>query len=587
MQWRARALHDEAGDIIGYVSVQFAVGEHVATADNRDNLHSQIFDQHALPIFLLAPKTTAIVDANQGAERFYGYSQARMRRMHFTDLTDGLSASEVRAQMRRSQSERSHSIVMRHRLANGETRVVEIYSSPITVRGREHLHLLVHDITERDRLASEVQRRLYYDPVTALPNRSLFNDRLNQALRMNDAAGSTATAVLRIDIDRFRRVNQLVGQELSDRLLCLTGERLAAQLSPQDTLARTGTDEFSIIMPYVWHRSGIARLAQRVYALVREPFDVGERRIHVTASVATCMAPKDGQTPAALAERSDATMLALKRQGGDTWGMHEPEHTRETGERLRLAEELREALGSEQLRLAWQPTVHLDDGQPAGGEMLVRWLHPRHGWIRPDHLVATAEESGQIIALGEWVLSHAARVMTHAGAGWTRPVAVNVSLLQLRSSGFVASVRRILAETGLPANELELELTESAFAEDSAVLIERLQKLRSAGISVAIDDFGTGYSSLQYLRRLPFDRIKIDRSFVSGIDSDSDNRTLVASIVDLASHFGVTLTAEGIERQAEYDTLRQLGVPKGQGYYFGRPEIVDPSRDHSTAQPMG
>jgi len=587
MQWRVRALHDEAGALVGYVSVQFAVGEHVADAAHDENLHGQIFSQHTLPMFLLDPKTGAIIDANQGAERFYGYTRAQMRRMHATELTDDLSESEARAEMQRTQSERSHYMVMHHRLANGESRLVEIYSSPITMRGHDYLHSLVHDITERDRLAEQVQWRLYYDPVTELPNRASFNDRLAQAMRMNDASAATGTAVLRIDIDRFRQVNQLVGQERGDQVLRLVGERLQAELRPQDTLARTSSDEFSIIMPYVWHREGVAQLAQRVNAAVREPISIGDRRMYLTASIATCMTPRDGQTPSELAESADATMLLLKRGGGDTWGMHEAEHSHRTGDRVRLAEELREALNAEQLRLAWQPTVRIDDGAPAGGEMLVRWLHPQHGWVRPDRLIAAAEESGQIIALGEWVLRHAADVMMRAGAHWARPVAVNVSLLQLRSPAFATSVRHILAETGLPASALELELTESAFADEGEVLTERLQELRAAGVSVAIDDFGTGYSSLQYLRRLPFDRIKIDRSFISGIDTDADNRALVATIVDLASHFGLALTAEGIERQAEQDTLRQLGVCKGQGYYFGRPAIVVPRPDHSGLVPTG
>jgi len=215
--------------------------------------------------------------------------------------------------------------------------------------------------------------------------------------------------------------------------------------------------------------------------------------------------------------------------------------------------------------------------------VLARWPHPVEGWVRPDRLITAAEDSGQIGSLGEWVLRQTGRMIAAAPEGFVTPVAVNVSLLQLRSASFVSTVRRILAETGLAASDLELELTESAFAEESEALIERLRELRRAGVSIAIDDFGTGYSSLQYLRRLPIDRIKIDRSFVAGIDTDTDNEALVSTIVALAERFGLALTAEGIERPAELDTLLRLGVTKGQGYFFGAPEVVGPAADGAEA----
>lgn len=576
MEWRVRAFHDEQGVLRGYVSVQRAVEDQPPSGGVRaggDSLHRQIFDQHELPMLLLDPADGRIVDANRGAVRFYGYPADRLRRMTVTELNE-LTPGETQAELRRVQSERTSRLVFRHRLANGERRPVEVYSSPITLVGREYLHSVVHDVSERDQLAEEVQRRLYYDPVTELPNRGLFRERLEQALRI--AGGEHRTAVLRLDIDRFRQLNQLLGHHRADTALCRVAERLQARLRRVDTLARTGSDEFSLVIPEVGGAADVARLAERLCAAVREPLTVDGRTLHLTASVATAVAPQDGHNMAMLTARTDATMGRIKRENGDGWAAHDADRSRRDHDQIRLAEDLREALGRDRLSVAWQPTIRLADGSPAGGEMLVRWQHHVDGWIRPDHFVAAAEASGQIAELGDWVLRRAMRAAMHSCERYPAPLAVNVSLHQLRSPDFVDGVLAAVGATGFPAASLELELTESAFADESPALIERLQALRNAGVSIAIDDFGTGFSSLQYLRRLPIDRLKIDRSFVTGVQDDRDNQAIVAAIVALAERFGLALTAEGIEHAAERDTLLSLGVTIGQGYLFGRPRLVEP-----------
>jgi len=573
LHWRVYPYRDEAGTLRGFVSLQVSLDAGGLSAPASTTLRDQVLEQHALPMLLLDPATGAIADANAGAAHFYGYERARLRAMRIEQINE-LSAGEVRAEIKRAQSERSSYFVFRHRLANGEVRPVEVYTSPITIDGREYLYSIIHDISERDRLADEVQRRLYYDPVTELPNRGLFNDRLAQALKLSAGRDGCGTGILRVDVDAFRHINHLYGQSVGDTVLNAIAGRLQNRLGPQDTLARTGSDEFSVIMLHPYEHGAVARMAEQLCRAMREPLPVGDRHLHLTASAAVAVAPHDGTEAADLADRLDATMLEVKRQQGDAWAAYDAARTQSTTARVRLAADLNEALRGEQLRVAWQPVMRLDGGQVARGEALLRWYHPSEGWIRPDQFIPAAEASAQIISLGEWILDRAMRAVLSATPRIPTPLAVNVSLRQLRARDFVTSVNRILERTGFPASELELELTESAFADDAPELIERLNLLRAEGISIAIDDFGTGYSTLNYLRRLPIDRIKIDRSFISGSDNDPDNQALVATIVALAERFGLALTAEGIESAAEHETIVGLGVATGQGYYYGRPAIV-------------
>jgi diguanylate cyclase (GGDEF)-like protein/PAS domain S-box-containing protein len=573
MEWRVRPFRINGGELGGYVSVQRAVHpDGAGPAESPEALHRQIFRQHAIPMLLIDPGSGAIVDANEGAEAFYGLPLDQLRRMNIREI-NMLSDDEVRAEMDRARSERSGYFVFRHRLAGGEIRAVEVHSSPVTVAGREYLHSIVHDITERDALADEVRRRLYYDPLTELPNRALFHERLTQALGQAQAR-RPRLAVLLIDVDRFRKFNHVWGQRRADELLRRIGERVHEILTPEETLARTGADEFAILMPRLAAHNGPRRLAGRLHKLLRRPFRLAGREVYLTASIGAAIGPDHAAEATELFDCADATVLQIKRAGGDGAGVFDADQARLASDRVLLANDLSAALAAGGLQLACQPVVHLPTGAAHGVEVLVRWQDPARGWVSPEAFVTVAEESGQIAELGRWVLRAAARCFArHGGAGDGR-VAVNVSVHQLRGSGFIDEVLQALRETGLPAGRLELELTESAFVEEAPRVIEQLERLRAEGISIAIDDFGTGFSSLQYLKRLPIDRIKIDRAFVTGIDGDEDNQALVATIVELARRFGLELTAEGIETEAEARTLVELGCTWGQGFLFARPQLL-------------
>lgn len=574
MEWRVRPFRVNGDALGGYVSVQRAVQAGGGPAvEGPEVLHRQIFRQHAIPMLLIDPATGVIVDANEGAEAFYGHRVEALRRMNIREI-NMLTDDEVRAEMNRAQSERSGYFVFRHRLAGGEVRAVEVHSSPVTVAGREYLHSIIHDITERDALADEVRRRLHYDPLTELPNRALFHHRLTEALTRAGEQRSRLAVVL-VDVDRFRKFNHVWGQRRADQLLQRIGERVQAILTPEETLARTGADEFAILMPRLAAHNGPRRLAERLRKLLRRPFRLAGRNVYLTASIGAATGPDHAAEATALFDCADATVLQIKRAGGDGSGVYDADEARVASDRVLLANDLSAALAAGRLQLACQPVMCLRTGEAHGVEALVRWHDGARGWVSPETFVTVAEESGQIAELGRWVLREAARCYAREGGGVKGRVAVNVSVHQLRAPGFIDEVRQALRETGLPAQRLELELTESAFVEEAPRVIEQLGRLRAEGISIAIDDFGTGFSSLQYLKRLPIDRIKIDRAFVTGIDADEDNQALVATIVGLARRFGLALTAEGIETEAEACTLVELGCAWGQGFLFARPRLLD------------
>ncbi|MFP4147683.1 MAG: putative bifunctional diguanylate cyclase/phosphodiesterase [Halorhodospira sp.] len=422
---------------------------------------------------------------------------------------------------------------------------------------------------------SDAERLMHFDPLTGLPNRLLFWDRLQQALATRRYDGKDL-AVLALDLRDFRAVNDSLGREQGDRLLAKVGERLQASLRQDDTVARLSGDEFGILLPRLSDTDDSASLAWRIVEAVEVPYELDGVRVPVSARVGISVRTGEEDTAELLLERADAAMHEAKSEEVSCRFFDE-NLTERARDRLELGGELRRALAEGQLSVHFQPQVDLATDRWIGMEALARWYHPKQGWISPGRFIPLAERSGLIIALGRQVLEQACAAgarFRQQGMGIER-IAVNIASPQLEDPDFVSELCAILEETGLPPGCLELEVTERLMVPSNSAALERLAAVRRLGVRVAVDDFGTGYSSLSYLKDLPIDRLKIDRSFVHGIPEDHRISAITRVILSLGSNLEFEILAEGIETEGERAALVAEGCEQGQGFYFARPAPVD------------
>ncbi len=424
------------------------------------------------------------------------------------------------------------------------------------------------DITERRRVDARIRHMAHHDALTNLPNRVLFRERMDDALRLARHTGEEP-AVLLLDLDFFKDVNDTLGHPAGDALLDMVAQRLRACVGREDVVARLGGDEFAVLQMSAPRRAHSAALAERIVGVLQQPYDLDGQLVTVTASIGIASAPADGLNPDQLMKAADMALYRAKARGRATHCFFDADMEADIQQRRQLGLDLREALMRQDFEVFYQPIVNLEDGAPTGFEALLRWRHREHGLILPGRFIGVAEEIGLIGALGEWTLKQACRDC----AGWPEVlrVSVNLSPRQFNGTDLVQVVHEALLEADLPAERLQLEVTESVLLADSEANVAMLYGLRALGIRTALDDFGTGYSSLSYLRRFPFDKIKIDRSFVQGMADDADALAIVTSIAELAPKLGMVTTAEGIETSRELEQVRAAGCAEGQGYYFGRP----------------
>ncbi len=425
-----------------------------------------------------------------------------------------------------------------------------------------------------DRALSRAAFLATHDALTGLPNRALFRDRLDQALaRLHRAGGMVA--VLYIDLDRFKAVNDTLGHGAGDQLLRQVAMRLSANLRETDTLARLGGDEFAVIQLGDRHPADVEALAGRFIAALAEPFDLDGHHVSIGGSIGVAVRHQPGGAEAraselgAMLQEADLALYQAKAEGRGAYRFFEAAMNRHLLERRKLEADLREAIATGQFRLSYQPQFDLIDHHIFGAEALIRWLHPQRGEMRPDEFIPLAEETGLIVQIGEWALREACR----EAATWPQPlrIAVNVSPVQFRRPGFVETVRAALAETGLERGRLELEVTEGVLLSDTEETLDILGRLRALGASIAMDDFGTGYSSLGYLQKFPFDKIKIDRSFVRGLGKDPHALAIVSAVLGMARALGMRVNAEGVEMESQARILLAEGCDEVQGFLFSQP----------------
>ncbi len=427
-------------------------------------------------------------------------------------------------------------------------------------------------------LVATAQRGALYDPVTNLPNRELLTDRVRHSLSWTREGEDSPIALFLLDLDRFKVINETLGHSVGDQLLMSVGERLTTCLRPGDTVARFGGDEFAVILDGIRGLDEAHRVAERILEELRAPFRLGERDWYVNGTLGIAVGWPGRATPEDLLREAEIALVQAKRAPATRYAFFEPAMSAATLERAELENDLRLALERGELRLHYQPLIDIASDRIVGLEALVRWQHPTRGLIPPLSFIPLAEETGLIVPLGEWVLGTAcrqARAWHDALPGSELVISVNLSARQFGQPDLVAHVSDILEETGLPAHLLELEITESVLMDQTEAGTRALRALRALGVQLVLDDFGTGYSSLSYLKHLPLDTIKIDRSFVNGLESDDANLPIVQAVIALAHGLGIGVVAEGIETAEQLARLRDLVCDRGQGFYYAKPMPAD------------
>jgi diguanylate cyclase (GGDEF)-like protein/PAS domain S-box-containing protein len=432
--------------------------------------------------------------------------------------------------------------------------------------------MVFHDVSAARAAIQQLSHLAQHDSLTELPNRVLLNDRLTEALSLA-VRYQRQLAVLFLDVDRFKHINDSVGHVIGDRLLQSIAQRLLGCVRASDTVSRQGGDEFVILLPEVAHPQDAVVCADKMLEVLRVPYRIDDHDLHVTASIGIATYPEDGTDCETLIRHADFAMYDAKDNGRDNRQCFKRDLNARALQRQSIENDVRHALERQELRLHFQPNVNLRTGQIIGVEALIRWLYPELGLISPAEFIPIAEASGLIVPIGRWVLTEAC----HQAQAWQEiglvpvPVSVNISAVELRTKSFLDGVRATLADTGLEARLLELELTETFLMQDSTSTAAVLNDLKQLGVRIALDDFGTGYSSLSHLRRFPIDTLKIDRSFVRNVTTNTDDACIVRALIDMGRNLNMRVVAEGVETPEQLAFLQDGDCPFGQGYYLGLP----------------
>jgi diguanylate cyclase (GGDEF)-like protein/PAS domain S-box-containing protein len=518
---------------------------------------------------VIADHQLRIVAANGRACVNFGYREDEMLGMSAADIDSNYTYSPQLLETLRQGHTHLLRIVKRRK--DGSTFPAEVHVSRFEDGGQEYFQAIIRDLTEREDAERQLRKLATHDTLTGLPNRALLHERLQRML--DDCAPGQSVAVMFLDLDRFKEVNDSFGHEHGDILLCEVAARLRKVLRPADVVARLGGDEFVVAAACTGDAGPAAAIAAKLLEALTLPVTVGAQDVVVGASIGISLFPRDAGTRELLFQTADTAMYRAKAEGRNRYRFFEPEMTVAARARMALEQSLRPALAREEFELHYQPRVDLRNMAVVGMEALIRWRHPQQGMVPPQQFIGIAEETGLINPIGRWVLREACRQTRRLIDEFGRPirVSVNVSARQLAQPGFVTEVREALDAAGLAASSLELELTESALIEDLARTAAMLGELQALGVKLAVDDFGTGYSGLAYLRRLPIDILKLDRSFVLQDDGRISAFEFVKAFVDMAHALQMSVVAEGVETAEVLDFLRAASCDEAQGYLLGRP----------------
>jgi diguanylate cyclase (GGDEF)-like protein/PAS domain S-box-containing protein len=523
-----------------------------------------LFDSNPVPMIVCALDDERILSVNDAASKHYGYAKSDFEMLTIRHLQ--AFESELPWAGDQSSDERA-ARTWKHVRADGALIDLAIYSRQLVYGDKAAVLLALIDITERKRAEMRLTFMAHHDGLTGLPNRNSLRQRLDEMLAQR-RRGSEKVAVLFLGLDHFKAVNDTLGHGVGDKLLRGVARRLRSSLREEDAIARLNSDEFAIAQSGITRPEDVVLLARRMLEAIGEPYLLDGQSVMIGASIGIAMSPGDGDDSEKLLKNADLALSRAKNDSRGTFSFFESGMDARAQARRKIELDLRGAIQNDALRPHYQPLIDLASGRISGFEALVRWQHPERGMISPSEFIPVAEDTGLINVLGAQILRRACM----DAAGWPDPVhvAVNLSPLQFRVGNLLSIVMDALRQSGLPAKRLELEITETLLLEKSAEVLATLHALRALGVHISMDDFGTGYSSLSYLRSFPFDKIKIDQSFVRDLGGNRDAQAIVRSIISLGKGLGVTITAEGVETEAELSCLRSEGCHEAQGFLFSR-----------------
>ncbi len=565
-------LKDAEGRITHFVSVGKDITERRRQEGTIARL-GRILDESSNEIYVFDAETLRFVQVNEGARRNLGYTSDELCALTPLDLKPEFnreSFEQLLAPLRRGE-QAVVSFVTSHRRKDGSLYPVEVRLQLSRAEQPPLFVAIIQDISERKRAEERLSYLAYYDTLTGLPNRALLHESLRQSMVEADRR-ERLVGVMMLDLDRFKIINDPLGHAVGDGLLKAVGQRLTEAVRPGDTIARLGGDEFALVLANVADTDDIAHVVQKILARFGEPVHVAGHELHVTPSMGITLYPVDGADIDNLLRNADTAMYKAKERGRNSFQFFTAELNRRAERRLALENALHHPLERGEFFLEYQPQVSLAGGRIIGCEALLRWRHPDFGLVPPLDFISVAEDTGLILPIGEWVLREACRTLAAwQTAGHEIRVAVNVSARQLHLQDFQEVVQRILAETGVAASALEIEITEGSLLRDAEETLGLLSALGASGVRFSIDDFGTGYSSLAYLKRFPLDTLKVDRTFVRDIAADPDDAAIVRAVIAMGRNLDMDVIAEGVETAEQARFLREHGCHSAQGYHFSAP----------------
>ncbi|MCS3903577.1 diguanylate cyclase (GGDEF)-like protein/PAS domain S-box-containing protein [Methylohalomonas lacus] len=540
-----------------------------------NNVHEGIY---------LIDSDARILYVNQEACRALGYAHEELQGMTIPDLDPEFSFDRWYHHWQKTAEAGQCKLQTTHRRKDGSRFPVEISATHFSYMGQEYHLSIARDISERKAHEERIKRLAYYDSLTGLPNRALVIDRLRHALAHAERH-EQLLAVLFLDLDRFKHVNDALGHGAGDQLLVQVGRRLTQFLRQADTVGRLGGDEFLVLLTSPNSAEDVVHVVGRLHNMLSAPYELAEHQFNLTVSIGISLFPRDAVDAETLIKYADNALYIAKDTGRNSFHFFNPAMDQQMHERIQLEHDLRSALENDEFLLYYQPQYDLNKNIVTGAEALIRWQHPTRGLLLPGQFITIAEDTGLICQMGEWVLRTACSQARfwHENGYPDLLVSVNLSSRQLSLPDFTARVKAILAETGCNPARIEMEITESSVMAQPETAIAQLAALQELGLNLAMDDFGTGYSSLGYLKRFPLNRLKIDRGFISGIPDDGNDVVITQTIILMARQLGLSVVAEGVETEAQKTFLLENDCANVQGFLMGRPEVVETFNQHLQA----